>query len=471
MKRLTALAVASLVFVSSAWSAVTLEYRMDQILIQPKAGSSRAELATFHAVHGAIVKSTFAAVGGTQVITLPAGETVPKLIATYQQSGLVEFAEPDYFGHIYSTTPNDPRYLDGTLWGLNQIRAPEAWDVLTSASNIVVAVLDTGVRYTHEDLAANMWVNPNDGGHGWNALTQTSDPMDDNAHGTSVAGVLGAVGNNGKGVTGVAWKVQIMACKCFNNFGLGSVSDVVACLEYSRTNGARIVNASWGFTNSLALSNAVISLRDAGIIIVAASGNSGTNIDLAPTYPASYAMDNIVTVASDTRTNTLAATSNFGATNVDLVAPGEGIYTTFGATDSFYYSQTGTSFAAPYVSGALALMLVKYPTENYQQIIQRLLNATDPLPSLAGKCVTGGRLNLKNALNPPIWLAVMTTTNAGTFQLHLTTGANRECVLQVSTNLTSWTAIYTNTTSTNGTIDFTNTIGLPRQFFRATATP
>ena len=271
---------------------------------------SPSALSLFHAAQGAKVHQVFDALGGTQVITLPTGETVPALIAKYQQSGLVTFAEPDYYGHIYSTTPNDPRFVDGTLWGLNQISAPEAWDVLTSASNIVVAVLDTGVRYTHEDLASNMWVNPHDGGHGWNALTQTSDPMDDNTHGTSVAGVLGAVGNNGKGVTGVAWKVQIMACKCFNNFGAGSISDVVACLEYSRTNGARIINASWGFTNSLTLSNAVISLRDAGIIIVAASGNSGTNIDLAPTYPASYSSDNIVTVASDTRTNTLAATSN-----------------------------------------------------------------------------------------------------------------------------------------------------------------
>jgi subtilisin family serine protease len=455
----------------AVFGAVTLEYRTDQILLQPKAGMSRAPLTAFHAALGAAVKNTFAAIGGIQVITVPAGETVPGIIAKYQQSGLVEFAEPDYIGHIYGTTPNDPRYLDGTLWGLNQIDAPEGWDVLTSASNIVVAVLDTGVRYTHEDLASNMWVNANDGSHGWNTITQTNNPMDDNGNGTLVAGVLGAVGNNGKGVTGVAWKVQIMACKCFNNFGQGSVSDAVACMVYARTNGARIINASWGFTNSLTLSNAVASLRDAGIIVAAACGNTAADVDLAPTYPASYALDNAVTVASVTRSNTLAANSNYGATNVDLAAPGEGIYSTFAATDSYYYSQSGTSFAAPYVTGALALMLAKYPAENYQQIIQRLLQATDPLPSLAGKCVTGGRLNLKKALNPPIWLASVTTANAGTFQLRLSTGANRTCVLQASTNLTGWTSIYTNITSANGTFDFTNTLGSPRQFFRAVATP
>src|SRR5439155_927608 len=158
-----------------------------------------------------------------QVLSVPEGETVPGLIAKYQRSGLVEFAEPDYTARVFAT-PNDPKFLDGTLWGLNNlgqnggtadadIDAPEGWDVLTSASNIVVAVLDTGVRYTHEDRAANMWVNPNGGGHGTNALDGTNDPSDENGtgHGTLVAGILGAVGNNGKGVTGVAWQVQIMA--------------------------------------------------------------------------------------------------------------------------------------------------------------------------------------------------------------------------------------------------------------------
>jgi subtilisin family serine protease len=447
------------------------EYRTDQILIQPKAGINRTKLTAFHAAHGGKMKRTFNRMGGMQVITLPAGETVPGFLARYRQSGLVEFAEPDYLGHIYSTIPNDPKYLDGTLWGLNAIDAPEGWDVLTSASNIVVVVIDTGVRYTHEDLAANMWINPNDGSHGLNVLTGTSDPSDDSGHGTGVAGVLGAVGNNGKGVTGVAWQVQIMACKCFNNLGVGSVSAVVTGLEYAQTNGARIINASWGFPDSLALSNAIYSLRDSNIIVVAACGNSATDIDLSPIYPASYHFDNIVTVAYTTRTDTLASASNYGATSVHLAAPGDQIFSTFGALDNFYLAQSGTSFAAPYVSGALALMLAKYPTESYQQIIQRLLNATDPLPSLAGKCVTGGRLNLKKALNPSIWLSSVMVADTGMFQLHLSTGANRQCAIQTSPDLINWTPIYTNTTSTNGTFDFTNTIASPQQFFRATTTP
>ena len=414
---------------------------------------------------------TFARIGNLQVIRVPKSETVASLIAAYERSGLVEFAEPDYLGQI-AATPNDPRYMDHTLWGLDKIAAPAGWDVLTSASNIVVAVLDTGVRYTHEDLAANMWVNPNDGSHGLNVVAGNTDPNDDNVHGTGVAGVLGAVGNNGKGVVGVTWRTQIMACKCFNSSGIGSVSMVVTCLDYARTNGARIINASWGFTNSLALSNAVYSLRDSNIIVVAACGNSSADIDLNPTYPASYHFDNVVSVASTTSSDTLAPTSNFGAGSVHLAAPGENIYSTFPATDTFYFAQSGTSFAAPHVVGALALMLAKFPAETYQQIIARLLDATVPLPALAGKCVTGGRLNLRNALNPPIKLTAFPATNGAPFQLRLSSGANRICVIQSTTNLTSWIPVFTNTTSASGMFDFFDAASTnsAQRFYRATST-
>src|SRR5882672_9056006 len=215
-------------------------YREDRILVKPKPGISLDALAHFHSSQQCKVLQTFEGIGRLQIVELPKGASVPGLIASYVQSGLVEFAEPDYEGHTAGTSPNDPKYLDGTLWALNNtgqaggtpdadIDAPEGWDVLTSASNIVVAVLDTGVLYTHEDLAANMWVNPNDGGHGLNALAGTNDPNDDSGHGTRVAGVLGAVGNNGKGVTGVAWRVQMMACKCFNSGGVGNLSAAITC--------------------------------------------------------------------------------------------------------------------------------------------------------------------------------------------------------------------------------------------------
>jgi len=478
-----------LLTVSTAFGAATLPYRTDQILIQPQAGVNAAALVAFHAAQGAHVTKTFSVAGGTQVITVPSGQTVTSLVAQYQHSGLVAFAEPDYFVYPDATLPNDPKFLDGTLWGLNNygqssgtahadIDATEAWDVLTSASNIVVAVLDSGIRATHEDLAANMWVNPIDGGHGYNAFTGTNDPSDDSgSHGTMVAGVLGAVGNNGKGVCGVAWRVQMMACKCLDN-GSGSDSTVIACVEYARTNGARIINASFDTpTPSLALSNAIVAVRDAGIIWVASAGNNAYNVEVNPSYPTCYGIDNVVSVAYTTRTDGLGSYSNYGATHVALAAPGDQMYTTYASSDTSYYPPysfyniAGTSFSAPYVSGALALMMARFPGEDYHQLIQRLLKATDPVPALAGKCVTGGRLNLKKALTPDIKLASVAGAPAGSFRLRVSAWENRQCVVQASTNLVNWTPVTTNLTTTNGFFDFTNTLAAPQQFYRAVAAP
>jgi len=478
--------------VTSPPPGLATAYREDRIMIQPKQDASPAALAAFHATLGTEVLRTFEGIGRLQVLRVPGGQRVPELVAKYEQSGLVKFAEPDYLVQA-ATTPDDPKYLDGTLWGLNNtgqnsgtadadIDAPEAWEVLTSASNIVVAVLDTGVRYTHEDLAANMWVDPNGGGHGLNALTGTNDPSDDNGHGTLMAGVLGAIGNNGKGVAGVAWRVQMVACKCLDRSGNGSDSDVITCIDFARTNRARIISASLDSSGfSQALSNAIYSARTAGIIFVASCGNGppAHDVDVTPRYPACYDLDNIVSVAYTTRNDTLGFLSNYGATNVDLAAPGDQIYSTYAASDTSYYPSfdfinvAGTSYAAAYVSGAFALVLAKYPAENYQQIIRRVLNATDPLPALSGKCVTAGRLNLRQALSPPLTLAVIPTTGDGPFQLRVSGGPNRTCVIEVTANLTSWSPVFTNSTSADGVFEFTNpdSSDTSSRFFRAVSAP
>lgn len=488
-------AVAVIIWLTAMAGAQSISpaYRADRILIQPKAGTSRTALNHFQRGRKDVVLRTFAGIGRLQVLRVPNDETVAGLIAEYQKSGLVEFAEPDYAIHAAATLPDDPKFLDGTLWSLDNygqnggtagadIDAPAAWDVLTSASNIVVAVIDSGIRYTHEDLAANMWASPVDGSHGWNAVATNNLPLDDNGHGTLVAGVLGAVGNNAKGVVGVAWSVQMMACKCLDSTGNGNVSDLITCIDYARTNGAKIINASLDSPDfSLALSNAIVSTRDAGMIFVASAGNGnpGTDDDLNPTYPACYKIDNIVSVAYTTRNDALGNLSNFGATNVTLAAPGDQVYSTYNSSDSAYYPPfsfyniAGTSFAAPEVSGALALMLAKFPTENYQQIIRRLLNATDPLPALVGKCVTGGRLNLHKALSPPISLLTLPVSVGEPFQLRVAAGPNRLCVIEATTNLMVWSPIFTNTTSADGTFEFTNNRpeNVSGQFFRAVAAP
>jgi len=284
-----------------------------------------------------------------------------------------------------------------------------------------------------------------------------------------VAGVLGAVGNNGIGIAGVAWKVQIMACKSFDSLQSGTISTCIAGLEFARTNHADIVNASWGLTtNSLGLSNAVFALQQSGILLVAAAGNSGTNVDLQPVYPASYHLDNVISVAYTMRTDVLAPPSNYGATNVHLAAPGDQIYSTFGATDSFYLTQSGTSFAAPYVSGALALLRALHPVEAHQQLRARLLVAAERLDSLTGKCATGGRLNLARALAPPITLQV--SASPGNLPL-LTVWADpiRTCVVEGSTDFVTWSPILTNTTAMDGTFSFSDLLGgsLSSRFYRA----
>lgn len=465
-------------------------YAPGTILIKPKVGISKERLAQFHAGKGSKVLRTFRT-GGAQVLSVPASETVSNLIAKYRSSGLVEFAEPDYLVQAAATIPNDPYFLEGRLWGLANtgqneglpgadIHAPEGWDIQTSASNIVVAVLDTGIRTTHEDLVSNLWVNTNDNSFGFNAFTATNDPTDDNGHGTLVAGILGAEGNNGVGICGVAWRVQLMACKCLDDHGIGTDSSVIAALDFARTNGARIINTSFsGADFSEAVSNAIVSLRDEGIIVIAACGDGWNNVDEVPRYPACYDIDNVVSVASSGNEDQLGFKSNFGATNVDLAAPGDLMFSTYFESDHSYYPTNfpdeqlyGTSFATAHVSGALALILEKFPGEDYSTSIRRLLLAVDHLPALEGLCVTGGRLNLTYAFNPPIQLQFLSATEEA-FELRVETSPNRTCVIEASPDLFNWSAVATNVTSTTGWFAFTDNqiTNSPQQFYRAVSSP
>jgi len=202
------------------------------------------------------------------------------------------------------------------------------------------------------------------------------------------------------GVVGVAWRVQLMSCKFIDSQGNGAISDAITCIDYARKQHARIINASWGDTTfqSAALHDAIASARDAGILFVAAAGNSSGDNDANPLYPASYPLDNIIAVASTNRTDGLSFFSNYGATSVELAAPGEDIFSSWNDSDSGYQYESGTSMAAAYVSGAAAVLMAHAPGDNYAAIRQRILTGTDPLPALQGKVMTGGRLNLFNAL-------------------------------------------------------------------------
>lgn len=368
-----------------------------------------------------------------EVIDLPRGRR-EEVLAILRASGLVEYAEPDYRLKAL-IEPNDFRFYDGSQWNLKNtgqfggtagadIDAPDAWDLRRSAAGVIVAVVDTGVRLTHEDLRGNLWTNSGETGtdnqgrnkatngvdddgdgyiddvHGINAINQSGNPSDDYGHGTHVAGIIGATGNNSVGIAGVAWRVQLMPLKALDSTGEGAISDAIECLDYARTHGAKIVNASWGsyqFT-SQALRDAIANLRDAGILFVAACGNSAGNNDANPLFPASYEFDNIIAVAASTRTDAAASFSNWGRATVDLAAPGSPVYSSWNGADNDYRYFEGTSMAAPHVSGAAALIWALNPALTYRQVIAAILTNTDPLPAFAGKSVTGGRLNLALAL-------------------------------------------------------------------------
>ena len=401
-------------------------FRPDRVLVKFKAGgTSRLSAAT----SGVRILQSFPEMGSVQVLEVPPGESPLETIAQLEASGLVEYAEPDYLVHALAA-PNDFRYQDNSLWGLNNlgildgspagvvdadIDAPEAWDIRTDASGVIVAVIDTGIRATHEDLAANLWTNSGeipgngldddfdgyvDDVHGINALLDNSNPVDDWGHGSHVAGIIGAYGNNGIGVVGVAWRARLMVLKLLDSAGNGSVSDAIECIDYARVHGAKVINASWGGAGyqSQALQDAIAAAGAADILFVAAAGNSNRDNDLDPLYPASFTLDNIIAVAATDRDDHRAFYSHWGAQSVDLGAPGSAIFSCWNGSDSDYRYNDGTSMAAAMVSGACAILRAQFPAESHTQIIQRLLANIDPLPDLAGKTVSGGRLNLAKAL-------------------------------------------------------------------------
>jgi subtilisin family serine protease len=289
---------------------------------------------------------------------LPEGMTVEEALTIYRNDPNVEYAEPNYLRHAMSTIPDDVFFPN--LWGLNNtgqvvnntpgtsgadIDAPEAWDITTGSSSVVVAVIDTGVDYNHPDLTSNIWTNPgeipdngidDDGNgkiddvNGWDFVNDDNDPIDGAEHGTHVAGTIAAEGNNSIGIAGVSWTAKIMPLRFLDGFGDGKVSDSIAAIDYAIANGAHIINASYGWNTFSQFEREAISrARDAGILFVVAAGNESENNDLVPSYPASHELDNIIAVAATDQNDNLTDFSNYGATSVDVAAPGENIYSAY----------------------------------------------------------------------------------------------------------------------------------------------
>jgi subtilisin family serine protease len=319
---------------------------------------------------------------------------------------------------------NDPSY--GRQYGHDKIEAPAAWDMNTGSKEVVVAVIDTGVNYNHPDLAANYWYNQGESGmdangnekssngidddangyvddfRGWDFADKDNDPMDDNGHGTHCSGIIGAVGNNGEGIAGVNWNTSIVGLRFIGSNGEGTSADAIEAIEYATMMGFDLTNASWGGDpeseteeDLVMLKEAIRAAGDAGNLFIAASGNEMRDIDKQPVYPAAYDLDNIVSVGSTDSFDLKSFFSNYGKVGTDLFAPGSSIYSTY---HDGYASLSGTSMATPYVTGAAALLKASEPNLTNLEIKERLMGTVDKKTLLEGRSVTGGRLNVRRAL-------------------------------------------------------------------------
>lgn len=379
---------------------------------------------------------------GDALLLRSARRGVAALLRDFAARPEVEWVEPNYVvradtlaAEPVPALPNDEYFP--LLYGLNNtgqtiegqagvpdadIDAAEAWRYGVGSKAIVVASMDSGVDFSHPDLVDNAWRAPAEftvtignrtvtcpaGSFGYDAVRNRCGGEDDNDHGTQTTGIMGASGNNGIGVTGVNWNLSIMRCKFLKADSVGTMADAAQCLEFIRRTreyfggkggGADVIasNNSWGGgLPSRALADEIRRHGDAGILFVASAGNNGRNTDVVPQFPASFAMENVISVAATDNRDQLADFSNFGTASVDLGAPGVNVLSTIRNGQYDYYN--GTSQAAPHVTGALALVKSVCPALSYLDLKNTILSTVEPIASLQGKTATGGRLNLANAV-------------------------------------------------------------------------
>ena len=339
--------------------------------------------------------------------------------------GPAVYAEPDFIAQTSGAPviPNDTDFAE--LWNLHNtgqsggvvgadVKASEAWSTTTGSTDIVVAVIDTGIDYNHPDLAANVWTNTaeiagngldDDGDgyvddvRGWNFVAGNNNPLDDNGHGSHTSGTLGAVGGNALGVTGVCQHVKIMPLKFLSATGSGANTDAIEAILYATAHHALLTSNSWGgggFSQAMKDAIDLANLADVGFI--AAAGNSANDNDQVPSYPSSFQSPNVIAVAATDDSDAITYFSSYGKTSVHVAAPGLAIYST--TKNGGYATMSGTSMATPHVSGACALLKAANPSLTFAQIKQSLLTQADAKPTLKNKIMSGGRLNIDKALVP-----------------------------------------------------------------------
>ena len=398
-------------------TAVAPEFANDRLLVQFAPGLATENEEGILDLIGGEISHEYSLVPGLALVQLGSRNEidVPTAIALLGRREGVDYAEPDYWVAPQDKAPNDPLPNDplmNDLWGMADIHAPAAWLSYTGSNDLVIAVIDMGADIKHPDLVHNIWINPDeipengldddnngyvDDINGWDFYFNDSVPEDAGTHGTHVAGTICAEGNNGIGVVGVVWQCQIMVLKFMDSTG-GFTSGAIMALEYAVNKGARISNNSWGNPSySASLYSAIQNAQSIDHTFIAASGNDGRNIDVVPFYPASYDLENVITVAAIKADESGAAFSNYGDVAVDFHAPGVSVWSS--TPNNTYGIKSGTSMAAPHAAGVAALVLGVRPTLAYPQLRYVLLHSVRPASWLAGLSATSGIIDAELAAN------------------------------------------------------------------------
>ncbi|MBI2711652.1 MAG: S8 family serine peptidase [Bdellovibrio sp.] len=435
---------------SSVWAA---DYQPNEVIVKYKEGivRSRSTMNQIYNNVGVVKIHRSGLFRGLEHLNLDGNKTVEQVVSELRQDPTVEYAQPNYILRalpietqandtlpvavngvpcIFPGIPFPPGCDDGSqpttrpelkpapgevnppvadpdlskAYGLEKVGAPQAWAIHRGDKAFVVADIDTGFDYNHTDLAGNVWRNPNPSDKsdiaGFDFIHNDGLPYDDNGHGTHTAGTIGAVGGNGVGISGVIQKVSIMSLKFLSGQGSGTTADAIKAIDYAVAHGAKILSNSWGGKgdpDNKALGDAIERAKEKDVLFVAAAGNDGTDNDGSnPSYPAAFPNDNMLSVAATNSSDMMASFSNYGKKTTHVGAPGEAVYSLMPGDK--YKNLSGTSMACPHVAGAAALLWSYHPKWTYKQVKEVLMKTVDPLPALAEKTVTGGRINVFKAL-------------------------------------------------------------------------
>ena len=395
----------------STQEMVRIRYREGEVLVRFREGVSEKEKETIIATHGGRKTMQLKGDSGFEMLELGAGRDAKTVVLQLLLNPQVQFAEPNFLIAKEDVNPNDPQFQE--QWALNNIgqndgqfgsdvRARRAWDITKGALSTVVAVIDSGIDFTHPDLTKNQWTNPLPSAegdlHGWDFVANNGEIKDEQGHGTAVAGIIAAEGNNGLGITGVMWRAGLMSLRVLDNTGTGDVGDAVEAIDYAVAHGAQVINLSWGTTGeSIALKEAIDRAIRRNVVVVCSAGNNGQDLDATPYYPASFGLKDLIAVGATDNRDQLASWSNWGARQVTVGAPGTNILTT--QRGGGYWRVAGTSAAAPVVSGIAGLLKSENPRALTSSIARAISSSARRVVSLSGKVSSGGVVDAAGALD------------------------------------------------------------------------